>query len=166
MVEPLRHRQTKGAANRMSDLQPPRHTRLYRFATSPRRQPLIAQMAVLPRRGGRIRSTRSLGSWCSRLATIRPSELWSPRKSRATWRSRGCALGFAPVPLRTAEQIHSAHFSRPCARLFDFLHSVADNEASCFGLRPECHQALLPILRLWPVVVGRDQPETMMPPRR
>jgi hypothetical protein len=29
MVEPLRHRQTKGAETDMVDLRPPRHSRLY-----------------------------------------------------------------------------------------------------------------------------------------
>jgi len=45
MVEPVRHRQTKGAATDMFDLQPPRHTStlpLVPSTTSENERPLIA----------------------------------------------------------------------------------------------------------------------------
>jgi hypothetical protein len=47
MVEPLRHRQTKGAETDMLDLTPPRHV-----STPPTPVVRFAQIAVIPRRRG------------------------------------------------------------------------------------------------------------------
>ena len=71
MVEPLRHRRTKGAANRYADLQPPRHTPTLPTPAVPQR-PLGGQESP----EGEVAGSMNVGSLSTEVVSLTaPSRL-------------------------------------------------------------------------------------------